>query len=82
MRRSAELKQDKPIKLTRGIRPGDKKMGLVGAVYTVDRYPRTPEQIVDALFRTGEKPSDEVGRPKPCFKPMRAALNSSSCPSW
>ncbi len=74
MRRSAELKQDKPIKLTSGMRPGDKKMGLVGAVYTVDRYPRTPEQIVDALFRTGEKPMDEVGRPKPCFKHVRAAL--------
>jgi len=56
------------------MRPGDKKMGLVGAVYTVDRYPRTPEQIVDALFRTGEKPLDEVGRPKPCFKHVRAAL--------
>jgi len=43
-------------------------------VYTVDRYPRTPEQIVEALFRTGEKPMDEVGRPKPCFKHVRAAL--------
>ncbi len=74
MRRNAESKQDKPIELTSGMRPGDKKMGLVGAVYTVDRYPRTPEQIVDALFRTGEKPMDDVGRPKPCFKHVRAAL--------
>lgn len=74
MRRSAEEKQDKPVKLTSGMRPGDKKMGLVGAVYTVNRYPRTPEQIVDALFRTGETPVSEVGRPKPCFKHVRAAL--------
>ncbi len=74
MRRSAEEKQDKPIKLTSGMRHGDKKMGLVGAVYTVDRYPRTPEQIVDALFRTEETPVSEVGRPKPCFKHLRAAL--------
>jgi len=57
-----------------GMRPGDKKMGLVGAVYSVDPYVRTPQQIVDALFRTGEGPTQEPGRPKPGFKRVRAAL--------
>ena len=74
MRRRIGVEKDKPIKLTSGMRPGDKKMGLVGAVYTVDRYRRTPQQIVEALFRTGEPPDTPSGRPKPCAKHVRAAL--------
>jgi len=59
---------------TGGMRPDTKKMALVGAVYTVDPFVRTPEEVLDALFR--EAPADEPppSRPRPCFKYVRAAL--------
>ena len=66
-----------------GMRPGTKKMALVAAVYTVDPFMRTPDQVLDALFEeapAGQPPS----RPRPCSKYVRAALqrddNDSSEP--
>jgi len=62
----------------RGPKPDRKKMALVGAVYQLDPYPRTPHQVVDALFhdpaatapvRTTER------RPIPQHKRLRASLN-------
>jgi hypothetical protein len=38
----------------------------------VDRYPRTPEQVVAALFRDG--PPDTVPRPQPQHKHVWASL--------
>jgi len=51
-------------------RPGNRRMATLGCVYTVDRYMRTPEQIVAALFRdrTVSQPAD---RPEPCSKRYR-----------
>ena len=53
---------------------GKKKMALVGASYTVDRYIRTPDQILDALFRLSEKSEHHASRPKPVAKHLRASL--------
>lgn len=53
---------------------GGKKMALVGAVYTIDPYIRTPEEIVDALFREKEKEEKLTLRPKPMYKHIRASL--------
>jgi hypothetical protein len=52
-------------------RPGNRRMATLAAVYTIDRYPRTPEQIVAALFRddAGPRPKD---RPQPRFKHVTA----------
>lgn len=52
-------------------RPGNRRMATLGCVYTVDRYVRTPEQIVAALFRddTVEQPAE---RPSACHKHYRA----------
>jgi hypothetical protein len=52
-------------------RPGNRRMATLGCVYTVDRYVRTPEQIVAALFRddTVSQPAD---RPEACHKHYRA----------
>lgn len=52
-------------------RPGNRRMATLGCVYTVDRYVRTPEQIVAALFRddTVPQPPD---RPEACGKRYRA----------
>jgi len=52
-------------------RPGNRRMATLGCVYSVDRFVRTPEQIVAALFRdpTVAQPED---RPESCFKHYRA----------
>jgi hypothetical protein len=52
-------------------RPGNRRMATLGCVYTVDRYVRTPEQIVAALFRDKSVPQPP-DRPEPCFKRYRA----------
>lgn len=61
---------------TKGPLPDRKKMALLGASYTVDRFIRTPQEIVAALFRkprpahVGSKPK----RPEPRHKRLRASL--------
>ena len=59
---------------TGGVRPGTKKMALVGATYTVDPFIRTPEQVLDALFQEPSACEPLPSRPRPCFKYVRAAL--------
>ncbi len=50
-------------------RPGNRRMAVLGGVYTVDRFVRTPEDILKALFR--EKSEDpQPKRPKPQFKEL------------
>jgi hypothetical protein len=69
---------------TGGVRPGTKKMALIGATYTVDPFIRTPEEVLEALFQ--EEPADAPPpfRPRPCFKYVQAALqrdeNDSTAP--
>ena len=57
-------------------KPEGKKMSLVGAVYSIDRYERTSEAVVAALFRDNQKePGEESSpRPKPQHKRVRASL--------
>lgn len=56
-------------------RPGNRKMAALGSVYSVDRFVRTPEQLVAALFR--ETLDDPLGRrPIPCGKQIRAEFTS------
>jgi hypothetical protein len=52
-------------------RRGNRQMATVAAVYSVDAYPRTPEEVVAALFREGPRPK-QSDRPKPCHKRMVA----------
>jgi len=55
-----------------GQRANQKRMATVGAVYTVDPYVRTPQDVVAALFRD---PDYEPGpRPAPCHKRVWASL--------
>jgi hypothetical protein len=54
----------------RPLRPGNRRMATLASVYSVDRFVRTPEQIVAALFRDVRDeplPADAV-RPEPCHK--------------
>jgi hypothetical protein len=52
-------------------RPGNRRMATLGCVYTVNRYVRTPEQIVAALFRD-DSVAQPPHRPEACFKRYRA----------
>lgn len=56
-------------------RPGNRRMATLAAVYTINPYVRTPEQIVAALFRDdkGPRPKD---RPQPQFKHVTARFTS------
>lgn len=60
---------------TRGPKPGRKSMAVVGSLYSIDRYVRTPEQMLDILFRETPRPKDEPPRPRPCGKHVWAALD-------
>lgn len=52
-------------------RPGNRRMATLASVYTIDRYLRTPEQIVAALFRDDTRPRPK-DRPQPRFKHVTA----------
>src|SRR6266700_2719643 len=62
MRRSTD---DPPPKThrTKGEPASQKRMATVATVYSVDRYRRTPEQVVAALFR--DAPQSAADRPRP-----------------
>jgi hypothetical protein len=62
----------------RGPKPDRKKMALVGAVYQIAPYPRTPHEVVKALFHdpAATAPVRATGpRPTPQYKRLRASLN-------
>jgi hypothetical protein len=53
---------------------GGKKMALLGAVYTIAPYVRTPEQVLAALFEPPPPRANPPPRPKPRDKYVRASL--------
>jgi hypothetical protein len=61
-----------------GRRANQKQMATVGAVYTVDRYVRSPAEVVAALFRDpGHRPGP---RPEPCHKHVWGSLAEAEPP--
>ncbi len=56
-------------------RPGNRRMATLAAVYTINPYVRTPEQIVAALFRDDREPRPK-DRPQPQFKHVTARFTS------
>ena len=81
MRGAAEAARRAEAPSTSGMRPGSKKMALIGAVYTVDPFVRTPDEVLDALFRESPSPEAPSVRPRPCFKHVRAALERDGADS-
>jgi hypothetical protein len=71
MRRSAEDAAPAAHR-TKGQKASQKRMATVGTAYTVDRYVRTPEEVVAALFRDDPKPPP---RPQPAHKRVWASLS-------
>jgi hypothetical protein len=55
-----------------GTRVNGKRMAAVGAVYSIDPYVRTPEEVVAALFRDPNYTPPR--RPEPCHKRVWASL--------
>ncbi|HDH04815.1 MAG TPA: hypothetical protein ENH01_03755 [Nitrospirae bacterium] len=57
-------------------RSGKKKVAVVGAVYTIGAHVRTPEDILESLFRVPDQasPPEQPKRPKPISKHIRASM--------
>ncbi len=50
------------------MRPGGKKMALLGAVNTIAPFPRTPREVLAALFpEPRQAPEAAPSRLKPCL---------------
>jgi hypothetical protein len=77
MRRQAD---DPPAKAhrTKGDKASQKRMATVTTVYSVDRYGRTPEEVVAALFRDAPEPTRD--RPRPQHKEVWASLPRDDVP--
>jgi hypothetical protein len=58
-----------------GPKPDRKKMATVAAVYSIDRLVRTPEDVLESLFRDPRQPRPKTPRPHPRHKRMRAILD-------
>jgi hypothetical protein len=56
-----------------GVRANQKRMAAVGAVYTIDPYVRTADEVVAALFRDPNY-TPTTRRPEPCHKHVWAIL--------
>jgi hypothetical protein len=64
---------------TKGEKASQKRMATVATAYTVDRYRRTPEEVVAALFR--DTPESKRDRPRPQHKEVWACLPCDSTPA-
>ena len=58
-----------------GPKPDRKKMATLGAVYSMDPIVRTPEDVIESLFRDPEADRPKRIRSRPCNKRMQAMLN-------
>lgn len=71
---------DQPARRGKGQKKTKKKESVVTAIYTVEPYVRTPEQMADALLRDreqgeeSERDSTQSQRPAPVGKEVRATM--------
>lgn len=74
--RSSELETKSAEASQSSGRPGNKKMALIGSVYHIDAYRRTPKQMLGALFADQRSGNEKLSlvRPKPLHKWVRGAL--------
>jgi len=74
MRRTAEDPRPKAHR-GKGDKANKKRMAIVGAIYSVNRHVRTPQQVLGALFRDRE-PAPQPTRPEPVGKRVWARLST------
>jgi len=79
--KASSAQETKPVNIDQAIPKGhfgNKKMAVVGAAYSVDPFPRTPEKVLESLFRVKSALTTEVSeqlRPKPVNKHVRACMD-------
>jgi len=77
MRRTANDPKPKAHR-NKGDKANKKRMAIVGAIYSVDRNKRTPEEVTAALFRDDRPKEDaKVKRPKPVGKHVWGRLSQA-----
>jgi len=74
IRRPADAKPIENHRHQSGPKPDRKRMATVGAVYSINPFVRTPEEVVESLFRNPEEKRPKRERPRPCHKHLRAML--------
>jgi len=65
---------DSTARRGKGQKRTKKKESVVTAIYTIEPYRRTPEQVADALLPETEQTSTQPPRPAPIGKEVRATL--------
>jgi hypothetical protein len=63
-----------PARRGKGQKRTEKKESVVTAIYSIAPYPRTPQQIADALLRDMEQAATQPPRPTPVGKEVRATM--------
>jgi hypothetical protein len=62
----------------RGDKANKKRMAVVGAVYSIDRFIRTPQEVTATLFRDPRQPGEgRPERPEPAGKHLWARLSEA-----
>lgn len=75
IRRPADSPAIETHQSKRGPKPGAKRMATLGSVYSIEPNVRTPEEIVELLFRQPGEPREKSARPRPQHKRVRASLD-------
>jgi hypothetical protein len=65
------------VRRGKGEKANKKRMATVAAVFTQQPRVRTPEDVVDSLFRTGPRPAQEKPPPRPENKRVWASVEKS-----
>jgi hypothetical protein len=65
---------DAPARRGKGQKRTEKKEAVVTAIYSIEPYRRTPQQMADALLRDLEQTATQPPRPTPVGKEVRATL--------
>ena len=78
IRRSADTSVIEEHRQKSGPKPDRKRMAILGSVYTINPHVRTPQEVVESLFRKPGEPRPKSKRPRPQHKHVRAYLNHST----
>lgn len=67
----------RPARRGKGAPPNRMREAVVTALYTIQPYRRTPEEVVAALLREDDRPA-VASRPRPIAKELRATLDGKA----